>query len=186
MKASCYPHGMSMTAQRETPVRPAAFLDRDGVLIEDTGYPHRPEHVRWMPGVMVGLRRLNAAGLAVCIVTNQSGVARGLHDEAAVGRLHQWMLREAASAGATIDGFSHCPFHEDAEMPRYARASPRRKPGAGMIEDWLAHFPLRREGSFLIGDRETDLRAAAAAGIPGHLFPGGDLDAFIAQILETA
>jgi D-glycero-D-manno-heptose 1,7-bisphosphate phosphatase len=52
-----------------------------------------------------------------------------------------------------------------------------------MIEDWLAHFPLRREGSFLIGDRETDMEAAAAAGIPGHLFPGGDMDEFVARIL---
>jgi D-glycero-D-manno-heptose 1,7-bisphosphate phosphatase len=172
---------MSMTVEP----RRAAFLDRDGVLIEDTGYPHCIEEVRWMPGVMPGLRRLNAAGMAICIVTNQAGVARGFYDEAAVGRLHHWMMTEAAAAGARIDGFAHCPFHENAETPRYQRASPRRKPGAGMIEDWLAHFPLRRAGSFLIGDRETDMQAAASAGIPGHLFPGGDLDAFIARILET-
>ena len=171
---------MDLMAER----RPCAFLDRDGVLIEDTGYPHRIAEVRWVPGVMPALRRLNAAGLAVCIVTNQAGVARGYYDEAAVGRLHHWMAGEARAAGARLDGFAYCPFHPAAEDPRYRRVSPRRKPGPGMIEDWLAHFPLRREGSFLIGDRETDLEAARAAGIPGHLFPGDDLDGFVAAILK--
>jgi D-glycero-D-manno-heptose 1,7-bisphosphate phosphatase len=170
--------------QMTDPRRACAFLDRDGVLIEDTGYPHRIEEVRWMPGVMAALRRLNAAGLAVCIVTNQAGVARGYYDEAAVGRLHHWMAGEAWAAGARLDGFAYCPFHEAAEVERYRRPSPRRKPAPGMIEDWLAHFPLRREGSFLVGDRETDLLAAHAAGIPGHLFPGDDLDVFIAAILK--
>ena len=166
------------------PPRGGAFLDRDGVLIADTGHPHRIEDVRWLPGVMAALRRLNAAGLAVCVVTNQSGVARGLYDEASIGRLHQWMAREVMAQGARLDGFAYCPFHEDAKMALYRRISPRRKPAPGMIEDWLAHFPLRRAGSFLIGDRDTDMQAAAAAGIPGHLFPGNDLDAFVAAILK--
>lgn len=166
------------------PLRGGAFLDRDGVLIEDTGFLHRPEDVRWVPGVMEALRRLNAAGFTVCVVTNQSGVARGLFDEAAIGRVHYWMAQQARAAGARIDGFAYCPFHEEAESERYRCASPRRKPGPGMVEDWLAHFPLRREGSFLIGDRETDLQAAAAAGIPGHLFPGDNLDTFVAAILK--
>jgi len=180
VKASCYPQDMEMTAD----LRACAFLDRDGVLIEDTGYPHNIEEVRWVPGVMAALRSLNAAGLAVCVVTNQAGVARGYYDEATVGRLHHWMAGEARAAGARIDGFAYCPFHEKAEAGRYRRASPRRKPAPGMIEDWLAHFPLRREGSFLIGDRDTDLEAAAAAGIPGHLFSGDDLDTFVTMILR--
>ncbi|MDB5380060.1 MAG: putative Histidinol-phosphatase [Rubritepida sp.] len=166
--------------------RPCAFLDRDGVLIEDTGYPHRIEEIRWIPGIMPAIRRLNAAGMAVCIVTNQAGVARGKYDQATVARVHVWMAEQARAAGARIDGFAYCPFHEKAEDERYRRASPRRKPGPGMIEDWLANFPLRREGSFLIGDRETDLQAAAAAGIPGHLFPGGDMDEFVSRLLVAA
>jgi D-glycero-D-manno-heptose 1,7-bisphosphate phosphatase len=166
--------------------RPCAFLDRDGVLIEDTGYPHRIEEVRWIPGIMPAIRRLNAAGMAVCIVTNQAGVARGKYDESTVARMHVWMAEQARAAGARIDGFAYCPFHEKAEDVRYRRASTRRKPGPGMIEDWLANFPLRREGSFLIGDRDTDMAAAAAAGIPGHLFPGGDMDEFVSGILVAA
>ncbi|MDB5412715.1 MAG: hypothetical protein JWR10_1050 [Rubritepida sp.] len=182
MKHLCYPQGMEMTANS----RPCAFLDRDGVLIEDTGHPHRIEEVCWVPGAMEALRRLNDSGRAVCVVTNQSGVARGMYDEASVGRLHVWMAGQARAAGARIDGFAYCPFHEAAEEPRYRRSSPRRKPGPGMIEDWLAHFPLIRAGSFLIGDRQTDMDAAEAAGIPGHLFAGDDLDAFVAKILEAA
>ncbi|MBS7810197.1 HAD family hydrolase [Roseococcus sp. XZZS9] len=177
---------MKAMPRSPNPLRPVAFLDRDGVLIEDTGYPHRIEEVRWIPGIMPAIRRLNAAGLAVCLVTNQAGVARGLYDEATVGRLHVWMAEQARAAGARIDGFAYCPFHPAAEEERYRRTSARRKPGPGMIEDWLAHFALRREGSFLIGDRETDLAAAAAAGIPGHLFPGGDMDAFVAGLLVAA
>jgi D-glycero-D-manno-heptose 1,7-bisphosphate phosphatase len=171
--------------QPTPPLRPCAFLDRDGILIEDTGYPHRIEEVRWTLGVMPALRRLNGAGFAVCIVTNQAGVARGMYDEAAVGRMHVWMVEQARAAGARIDGFAYCPFHPQAGEARYRRASPRRKPGPGMIEDWLTHFALRREGSFLIGDRETDMEAAAAAGIPGHLFQCGDLDEFVSHILDA-
>ena len=69
-------------------------------------------------------------------------------------------------------------------LGRHRRDSPRRKPAPGMILDWFAHVPLARAGSFLVGDRDTDMQAAAAAGIPGHLFPGGDLDAFLSRILE--
>ncbi len=162
---------------------PAAFLDRDGVLIADTGYPHRPEDAQVMPGAWAAVRRLNGRGLKVCIVTNQAGVGRGLYDEAQVATMHLWLRAQAAAAGAWLDAFAHCPFHPTEGQGRYRRESPRRKPGPGMIEDFLRFFPLRREGSFLIGDRQTDMQAAAAAGIPGHLFPGGDLDAFVKDIL---
>jgi D-glycero-D-manno-heptose 1,7-bisphosphate phosphatase len=163
---------------------PAAFLDRDGVLIEDTGYPHRPEEARLIPGAMAALARLGAAGLAVCVVSNQAGVARGLYDEAQVARMHLWLAAEARAAGGRILGFAHCPHHPEAH-PGVAQGHYRRdSPGPGMILDWFAHFPLARAGSFLIGDRETDMQAAAAAGIPGHLFRGGNLDAFVARILE--
>ncbi|MFL1463361.1 D-glycero-alpha-D-manno-heptose-1,7-bisphosphate 7-phosphatase [Roseococcus sp. DSY-14] len=164
-------------------MRSAAFLDRDGVLIADTGYPHRPEQAQVTPGAWAAVRRLNAAGLFVAVVTNQAGVARGLYDEAQVAAMHLWLRAQAAAAGARLDAFAHCPFHPTEGQGRYRRDSPRRKPGPGMIEDLLRFFPLRRDGSFLVGDRDTDLQAAAAAGIPGHRFPGGDLDAFVAGIL---
>lgn len=164
-------------------MRPAAFLDRDGVLIEDTGHPHRPEEARLLPGALAALRRLHEAGLTVCVVTNQAGVGRGLYGEADVARMHLWLRDLAREAGGRITAFAHCPHHPEAGLGHYRRESPRRKPGPGMILDLLRFFPLRREGSFMVGDRNTDLQAAAAAGIPGHLFPGGDLDEFVAGIL---
>ena len=172
-----------MTTRRR---RPAAFLDRDGVLIEDTGYPHDPAEVRWVAGAPEAVARLNREGFLVFVVTNQSGVARGLYPEEQVRALHRWMAGHLAASGARIDGFEHCPHHPEAPLPAYRRACRRRKPAPGMIEDLLAAWPVDRARSFLVGDKETDLAAAAAAGVPGHLFGGGDLDAFAARLLAGA
>ncbi len=163
--------------------RPAAFLDRDGVLIEDTGYPHDPAEVRWIAGAPEAVALLNREGFFVFVVTNQSGVARGLYPEAQVGVLHRWMAARLAEAGARVDAFEHCPHHPDAPLPAFRRACRRRKPAPGMIEDLLRDWPVERAGSFLVGDKPGDLAAASAAGLPGHLFPGGNLAAFFDRVL---
>jgi D-glycero-D-manno-heptose 1,7-bisphosphate phosphatase len=165
--------------------RPAAFLDRDGVLIEDTGFPHRPEEARWMPGVFAALRRLNAAGFHVFVVSNQSGVARGYFDEEVVRGFHAWMDAEITRQGARVDAWEFCPFHPEAKVPAYRLDSPRRKPRPGMLLDLMAAWPVTRASSFMIGDRESDVQAGEAAGVPGYLFPGGDLDAFVAGLAEV-
>ncbi len=166
--------------------RPAAFLDRDGVLIEDTGWPHRPEEARWTPGAAAAVKRLNDAGFFVFVVTNQAGVARGFYPESQVGVMHRWIAEEFAAAGAHVDEFAYCPNHPEAVVEAYRLDCRRRKPKPGMILDLMATWPVVREGSFLIGDRETDLAAAAAAGIPGHLFPGGDLSVFLDGLPEPS
>ncbi len=163
--------------------KPAAFLDRDGVLNIDVGYAHRPEQITWVTGAAQAVRRLNHAGFHVFVVTNQSGVARGMFGEDQVRSLHGWMAGELAALGARIDDFRYCPFLPDAPLPAYRKDSGWRKPGPGMLLDLMRHWPVVREGSFLVGDHLRDIAAAEAAGIPGHLFGGGDLDAFVKDIL---
>lgn len=166
------------------PERPAVFLDRDGVLNVDSGYPHLAEHLVWIEGARAAVRRINQAGYWAVVVTNQSGVGRGYFDEAAMDAFHGVMQRQLAQAGARIDAFYACPYHEAASVPRYRVADhPDRKPNPGMILRAFEDLPILRQGSFLVGDRDSDLAAARGAGLPGHLFAGGDLDAFVAPLL---
>lgn len=165
--------------------RPAAFLDRDGVLNHDSGYVHRPDQVVWIPGALDAVRRLNDLGYYVFVVTNQAGVAHGYYDEATMHALHRWMSDRFAEAGAFVDTFYHCPFHPSGKVPEFTRAHPDRKPGAGMLEKAFAEWPVVRSGSFLIGDRDTDMQAARAAGLPGFLFDGRDLSAQLSIALDA-
>lgn len=172
-------------AQRLVPTmlrRPAAFLDRDGVLNEDTGYVHRADQVRWVDGAREAVRWLNDAGYLVFVVTNQAGVARGLYGEGHIDSLHAWMGRELRDFGAHIDGIEYCPYHPEGTVERYRRISDLRKPGPGMIRKLLSEWSVDTARSFLVGDRETDLEAAAAAGIRSHLFTGGSLLDFVTKL----
>jgi D-glycero-D-manno-heptose 1,7-bisphosphate phosphatase len=159
----------------QTPPRRAAFLDRDGVLIEDSGYPHRPEHLVWLDGAVAAVRWLNAEGYDVVVVSNQSGVARGYLTEDDVETFHALMRRALAAEGARIDAFYYCPHHPEAVIESYRRDHPWRKPSPGMILQALQDRPIRKDGSFLVGDKPSDLEAAAAAGLPGFLADGRSL-----------
>ncbi len=164
--------------------RPAAFLDRDGVLNQDTGYVHRPDQIVWTAGAADAVARLNDAGYFVFVVTNQSGIARGYYDEVTVQKLHRWMNQRLAESGAHVDAFYYCPHHPSEGHPPYRQACLCRKPAPGMIRRALADWPVEPGGSFLIGDQPTDLAAADGAGIAGFTFPGGILDSFVAGRLE--
>jgi D-glycero-D-manno-heptose 1,7-bisphosphate phosphatase len=165
--------------------RPAAFLDRDGVLNVDHGYVHAPDQVEWVPGAKQAVKRLNDAGYYVFVVTNQAGVAKGLYPEEAVATLHRWMAEELAAAGAVIDDWRYCPHHPEASVAAYRAAHPWRKPSPGMLLDLLACWPIERERSFLVGDKPSDIEAAEAAGIAGYLFEGGNLESFVRARLRA-
>lgn len=179
-----------VNAAREDPLggdrqtRPAAFLDRDGVLNVDVDYLHRIEDFVWVPGAREAVALLNAAGYHVFVFTNQSGVARGYYPEAAVGVLHDWMQGQLAEVGAHVDDFRYCPHHPKGSEAAYARDCDCRKPAPGMIRDLMAAWPVRMEGSFVIGDKQRDLDAGAAVGLPGFLFEEGRLDDFVKDVLD--
>lgn len=164
--------------------RPAVFLDRDGVLNVETGYAHRSDQIAWIEGVAPAVARLNAAGFRVFVVTNQAGIARGLYGIEDVETLHRWMAEELLRQGARIDDWRYSPYHPDHQAERFADRASWRKPAPGMLLDLMNAWPVERAASFMIGDRQTDMAAAAAAGIDGYLFETGDLDAFVAGILR--
>ena len=168
---------------REQLRRPAVFFDRDGVLNHDSGYTFEADRLRWIDGAREAVKSVNDVGYFAFVVTNQSGVARGLYEESHVQALHRWMADDMATIGAHIDAFEYCPDHPDGTIERYRRVNERRKPGPGMITDLLGRFPVDAARSFLIGDKPSDIEAANAAGLKGHFFPGGDLEAFIRRYL---
>ncbi len=165
-------------------LRPAAFFDRDGVFNEDQGYVHKLEDLAWIPGGPRAVRRLNDLGYLVIVVTNQSGIGRGYYDEASMHTIHEALGDHLAAEGARVDAFYFAPHHEDAAEERYRHPDhPDRKPNPGMLLRAMQDFPIDRERSFLIGDKDSDLEAARRAGVKGYLFQGGDLDALVRSIV---
>ena len=165
-------------------LRPAVFLDRDGTLNEDTGYVQRWEDFRWLPGAKAAIRRLNDAGVYVFVVTNQSGVARGMFGEDAVTALHARMREDLHAMGADIDAIRYCPHHPVAAVAAYRLTCPCRKPAPGMILDLIAHWPVDAAASVMVGDKEIDAEAGRAAGIKGEIVPGGELEGFVERFLR--
>jgi D,D-heptose 1,7-bisphosphate phosphatase len=174
-------------ARAELPARlrrPALFLDRDGVLNVDFGHVGTRDRFAWTPGALEAVRLATESGWHVFIVTNQSGVARSLYDEQAVRTLLAWIADEARRAGGTIDDARYCPYHPDAPLPAYRRANAWRKPEPGMVRDLVRAWELDPARCVLVGDQPSDVAAAEAAGVAGHLFPGGNLRRFVAPLLS--
>ena len=135
----------------------AVFLDRDGTLIEEVGYLDRPERVELYPYSADAIRALNAAGLRIVIVTNQSGVARGFFSEAVVHAVHDHIDRLLAEAGAHIDAYYYCPHHPDGKLAEYARVCGCRKPARGLVDRAARDLGIVPGRSFVVGDRWLDV-----------------------------
>ncbi len=154
--------------------RPALFLDRDGVLVEEVGYLHRPEDVRPIPGAAALIAAANRAGLAVVQVTNQAGIGRGYYGWAEFRLTQERISADLAAEGAALDMVLACPFHAEAEPPYRHPAHPCRKPRPGMILRAAERLDLDLAGSWIVGDRAIDLEAGRAAGLAGgaHVLTG--------------
>ncbi|MEQ1719203.1 MAG: HAD-IIIA family hydrolase [Hyphomicrobium sp.] len=167
----------------QTQMKPAVFFDRDGVLNEDIGYLHRWSDLKWMPGAVEAVRMAGDAGYLAVVVTNQAGVARGLYGEDAVHELHRAMNAALLEQGACVNAFYYCPYHPDGVIEKYRKVHADRKPSPGMLKRAAADYAIDMSRSFLIGDQESDLGAAAAAGISGHRFAHDDLAQLMQRLL---
>lgn len=154
-------------------MRRAVFLDRDGTLIEESGYLDRLERLVFFPYSVDAVRQLNRAGLAAIVVSNQAGIARGIVEEPFVGEAHRAIAGRMASGGARIDAYYYCPHHPEAVLEAYRRQCDCRKPRPGLLEQAAAEWDLDLTRSFVVGDRWHDLEAGQAVGARGVLVRTG-------------
>jgi D-glycero-D-manno-heptose 1,7-bisphosphate phosphatase len=150
-------------------------LDRDGTVNLDRGWVHRPKDFTWVDGAPDAIRWANDRGILVCVLTNQSGIARGYYTEEEFQAFTAWIDNELTMWGAHIDATYYCPHHPTEGVSEYRRECRCRKPAPGLIERALAEWGFDPVQSVMIGDAETDMRAAAAAGIRAVRFSGGSL-----------
>jgi D-glycero-D-manno-heptose 1,7-bisphosphate phosphatase len=148
-------------------VRPALFLDRDGVILADTDYVGRAEDVRMIEGVAAAIARYNALRIPVVVVTNQSGIARGLYDWNGFAAVQAAVSTTLAAAGAHLDGVLACAYHAEGSGPLRIADHAWRKPNPGMILAAAKGMNLDLAGSWIVGDKTRDLAAGAAAGLAG-------------------
>jgi D-glycero-D-manno-heptose 1,7-bisphosphate phosphatase len=167
-----------------TELKPAAFFDRDGVINLDHGYVDHPDRFELVEGAARAIALCRSAGYLIFVVTNQAGVAQGLFEEQAIEALHAHMRERLAAEDARLDDVRYCPHHPEAKRLAYRKSCSWRKPGPGMILDLAKHWPVDLARSFLIGDKQSDMQAAAAAGIRGFQYGHGPLDHFVADVIS--
>ena len=144
--------------------RPAVFLDRDGTIVREVDYLRSAHSLRLLPGAAEAIRRLNRAGYAVVIATNQSGIARGLLTEDDLKGIHGTLIQRLAKRGARIDAIYYCPHHPQAAVERYRRRCRCRKPQSGMLARAARDLQLDLARSVAVGDSARDIEAGQRAG----------------------
>lgn len=169
------------SAKRFDQKTPALFLDRDGVIVKEVHYLHKPQDVELIEGAAELIAKANRLNIPVIVVTNQSGLARdmfGWKDFSAVQKRMLDLISEAV-AGAFVDAVYACPFHKMGKEPFKAAAHEARKPNPGMLLRALKAMPIEASGSWIIGDKACDIEAGLNAGISGgvHVLTGHGRDA---------
>lgn len=150
-------------------VRPAVFIDRDGTLTEEVGYVNHPRRLHLLPRSVEAIRRLNAAGVAAVVTTNQAGVARGYFSEDVLHAVNAEMVAQLKREGAHLDGVYVCPHHPTEGEPPFRADCDCRKPKPGMLLRAAAELSLDLTASAVVGDRPSDLVVARAVGARGIL-----------------
>jgi len=155
-------------------VRSGVFLDRDGVIVEDTGYLHRVEDIRYIPGSLEAIARLNIARIPVIMVTNQAGIGRGYFGWPEFEAVQQRIEEDLAREGAWLDGVWACARHPNGSSPLAQADHPWRKPNPGMILDAASRLAIDLRSSWMVGDKLLDIEAACRAGLRGavHVLTG--------------
>ena len=141
----------------------ALFLDRDGVINHEVGYLHLAQDVRWVEGIVPLCLTAQSLGYKLVVVTNQSGIARGMYTEQQFHDLMLWMRSKLAGSGVTIDAVYFCPYHPEHGVGDYKREHEDRKPGPGMLLRAAHDLQLDLSQSILVGDRCSDVAAANSA-----------------------
>ena len=154
-------------------MKAAVFLDRDGTMNVDVGYLDSVERFTLFPWTLEAVRLLRNSGYYVVVVTNQSGVARGMVDETFVEEIHQLMQEDLAMVGSQLDGFYYCPHESDALVREYRMECDCRKPKSGLIARAVADLDIDVSRSFVVGDKWSDIGLAQNVGARGVLVRTG-------------
>tara|TARA_B100001094_G_C18184376_1_gene802834 strand:+ start:2170 stop:2670 length:501 start_codon:yes stop_codon:yes gene_type:complete len=159
-------------------LKPAAFLDRDGVINKEKNFTYKISDFEWIDGSQECIKFLNEKNYHVFVVSNQSGIARGLYSEEEVKQLHKYINSELKKKNAHIDEFFISPYHPS-YPEKYKELLHLRKPSRGMLDLAASKWSIKKDTSFLIGDKMSDIEAAHNYGINGHLFENGNLLDFV-------
>jgi D-glycero-D-manno-heptose 1,7-bisphosphate phosphatase len=177
-QASCLVDGIGLWSEIRSPARtvpgPILLLDRDGVINEDTGYLCDPAQVAFVSGIAQAIAHCNRAGIPVAVVTNQSGISRGFFGWEAFASVQRAIDERLAKEGARLDGIFACGYHRAGESP-LAREHDWRKPKPGMLLAALRAFNGDPAKSAMIGDKVSDMEAAATAGIEHRFLLGSNM-----------
>lgn len=165
-------------------MRRAVFFDRDGTLNEEVGYVGEPERIRLLPGAPEAVRAANAAGFEAVVITNQSGIARGLLTEDQVRAVNERVVQLLAAHGARVDALYYCPHHPEGKVAPFNTACECRKPGAGLLKQAAEGRGIDLRRSFVVGDKVSDVGMAVAVGAKGVLVRTGYGNAELPKLKE--
>ncbi|EWH11191.1 D,D-heptose 1,7-bisphosphate phosphatase [Catenovulum agarivorans DS-2] len=155
-------------------LKPALFLDRDGVINLDTGYTHKISDVKFCSGIFSLCQQAQDLAYKIVVVTNQSGIARGLYTEEDVKILHHWMQQAFSQRGIKLEHFYYCPHHPDYGGTQYQHNCLCRKPQPGMLKRAARELQLDLTQSVMVGDKISDMQAAESAGVPMRILVSAD------------